>query len=394
MEFKSYGEVNLDETPIAILGCGHFFTGETLDGLVGMSSVYTTDKSGNFDGLQELSGQLTPIPLCPDCRVPIRQFATRRYNRVVNKAVLDETSKRFLIHGAEKLEELERRVAEAEERFPGVATLQDLAKEAERLRQTMREEHQPIKKLFDAAVTLQRESAPLSERFEKLSLTSASPPLPKPVYDQKITLGARGLHLRIRETLFREAFALYAKQAAVHDSTLHHGVIEQTIRYQKACSSFIMITTTTAKLPRLAVPAILSHARTTQLYHCYRRALPADIISSAPTPSPQQAEQAKEKPGKADEDDHLQTARENLTKALELIVTFPGGEAYRAEIESTARLFEGPRYETVTPEEIAAIKRAMVDGRHGIATHSGHWYTCRNGHPVSYRFPPFVLGNI
>ncbi len=161
----------------------------------------------------------------------IRQFATRRYNRVVNKAVLDETSKRFLIHGTEKLGELERRVAEAEKRFPVVAhgqpTLQNLAKEAERLVQTMREEHQPIKKLFDAAVTLQRESAPLSERLANLSLTSASPPLPKPVYDRKITLGAHGLHLRIRETLVREALTLYTKQAAVRDWTLHHKVIEE-----------------------------------------------------------------------------------------------------------------------------------------------------------------------
>jgi hypothetical protein len=37
-------------------------------------------------------------------------------------------------------------------------------------------------------------------------------------------------------------------------------------------------------------------------------------------------------------------------------------------------------YEEVSPEELAAIKAAMVSG---IATHSGHWYNCENGHPVS-----------
>lgn len=40
-------------------------------------------------------------------------------------------------------------------------------------------------------------------------------------------------------------------------------------------------------------------------------------------------------------------------------------------------------YEEVTEEEIEAIKRAMLGGRGGIASHSGHWYNCVNGHPVS-----------
>ncbi|KAJ5186321.1 hypothetical protein N7449_011085 [Penicillium cf. viridicatum] len=47
------------------------------------------------------------------------------------------------------------------------------------------------------------------------------------------------------------------------------------------------------------------------------------------------------------------------------------------------RLYEGPRYETVTLEELQSIKTAMVSGRGGIATHSGHWYNCVNGHPFA-----------
>ncbi|KAK3900041.1 hypothetical protein C8A05DRAFT_17601, partial [Staphylotrichum tortipilum] len=389
MEFKSYGEIDLDETPIAVLGCGHFCTGETLDGLVGMNNVYTTDKFGNFNDLQGLSGQLTTIPTCPDCRVPIRQFATRRYNRVINKAVLDETSKRFLIHGSEQLKELEKRVAEAEKdltlsRPAKQQTLENLVKEVSKLRRTMRAEHQPVKKLFDAAVTLHRESDPLSQGLANLSLTPVPPILPNPVHDQQITLGALGLQLRINETIFRDSLTLWANWNVESHLATHRDIIRQTTRYLAECSSFITSTTTTAKLPRLAIPAILSHARTTQLYLYYRRTLTPGIIAPATTPNPPpQPEQTTEEPEKAEEPDHLQTARDNLTLALELITTFPNGEAYRAEIESTARLFEGPRYETVTPEEIAAIKRAMVGGRDGMATHSGHWYTCRNGHPFA-----------
>lgn len=32
IELKEYGEIDLDETPVIALPCGHFFTAETLDG--------------------------------------------------------------------------------------------------------------------------------------------------------------------------------------------------------------------------------------------------------------------------------------------------------------------------------------------------------------------------
>jgi hypothetical protein len=52
-------------------------------------------------------------------------------------------------------------------------------------------------------------------------------------------------------------------------------------------------------------------------------------------------------------------------------------------VEEMIKLLGGEWYELVTPEEVAAIKAAMVSGPGGIATHSGHWYNCANGHPVS-----------
>ena len=35
IEFKEYGEVDLDETPVVALACEHFFTAQTLDGTSG-----------------------------------------------------------------------------------------------------------------------------------------------------------------------------------------------------------------------------------------------------------------------------------------------------------------------------------------------------------------------
>jgi len=47
------------------------------------------------------------------------------------------------------------------------------------------------------------------------------------------------------------------------------------------------------------------------------------------------------------------------------------------------KLLDEKWYEEVTSKELEAIKLAMVSGRGGISTHSGHWYNCENGHPVS-----------
>jgi hypothetical protein len=40
---KSYSEIDLNETPIVVLGCSHFFTAESLDGHIGMAEVYVQD---------------------------------------------------------------------------------------------------------------------------------------------------------------------------------------------------------------------------------------------------------------------------------------------------------------------------------------------------------------
>jgi hypothetical protein len=48
---KSYNEIDVDETPIVVLGCGHFFTAETLDGHVGIGTVYAIDGYGEFTDL-------------------------------------------------------------------------------------------------------------------------------------------------------------------------------------------------------------------------------------------------------------------------------------------------------------------------------------------------------
>ena len=64
---------------------------------------------------------------------------------------------------------------------------------------------------------------------------------------------------------------------------------------------------------------------------------------------------------------------------------FENADKLLEAVEESIRLLRKEWYEEITAEEVAAIKAAMVSGPGGIATHSGHWYNCANGHPPSPR---------
>lgn len=97
LEFSPYGSVNLDESPILVLSCGHFFTRETLDGYLELHKAYSVDSQGNYTGYIDPEGRLDEqTPKCPTCRQPFLQYNVRRYGRVINRAAIMEMTRRFL----------------------------------------------------------------------------------------------------------------------------------------------------------------------------------------------------------------------------------------------------------------------------------------------------------
>jgi hypothetical protein len=51
-------------------------------------------------------------------------------------------------------------------------------------------------------------------------------------------------------------------------------------------------------------------------------------------------------------------------------------------VKDSLKLLQKEWYEEITTDERDAIRKAMLSGPQGIASHSGHWYNCVNGHPV------------
>lgn len=392
---KTYSEINLDESPIIVLGCGHFFTSESVDGMVGLDEVYTRDKDGEFDGLRDVSASLaSAVPSCPDCKQPIRQFVTKRYNRVINRAVMDETCKRFLTKGRTDLERLEARLNDIEVKLnstkcappisgePGTsskllkryAECDGLKKEASILSKTMEAEHQPTKRLMDAIAFYQKslrdDIVSISTQMNAMKIATREP-------DNQVTLGARLIAIKAREIKFSNIFRLINSSglsAIPARLKISPKSLSTLTLFLKDCRDLI-IQANEGSLTRIVIMATLSFAKVAQMDGWYHRTHPGETLNDLHL--------KEEYKGLENLEDRIETTRNLLTAALKLcdeVGTFP---ELHEKVQEMARLYEGPRYEAVTLEELQSIKTAMVSGPRGIATHSGHWYNCVNGHPVS-----------
>ena len=405
LEMKTYGEIDLNETPIAVLGCGHFFTAETLDGHVGMTEVYVQDGYGEFTGVRSVSSTLArSVPRCPDCQCPVRQHCAKRFNRVINRAVIDEMSKRFLVKGQADLRDVERQVVELELDFdnsrktlvqalrqataPRTAQLTSAfgADVTQQLKDRhakgiklgrlictfidkVADKHQPAQKLHDATVNAMRRRS-VEQMMTDLNVVDSVPPMAR---DRRITLGGRVAQLQAESIILDDRLNI----ARILKSTsagalirLSGGVSENQVSpekqvkpFFKSCSKFID-ECGTVSLPKLGVEASLYYAGIARSYEFYCRSTEIEVKHAS---------------------EQVKSARELLEKAKDLCALgFQNADALRKAVEESIKLLRREWYEEVTAEEIAAVKKAMVSGAGGIATHSGHWYNCVHGHPVSF----------
>jgi hypothetical protein len=107
--FESYDQINLDESPVIVLKCGHIYTVETLDGVTKLTDFYRRGNDGAWEAVLPTTGQkIVSMPVCPDCRTPIRDV--RRYGRVVTSAAVDVAEKKFVIKCGKVLAELRHKM--------------------------------------------------------------------------------------------------------------------------------------------------------------------------------------------------------------------------------------------------------------------------------------------
>ena len=401
LEMKTYEEIDLNENPIIVLGCGHLFTAETLDGLISMAEVYDQDKFGSFTGLLDISTSFaSSVPRCPDCQCPVRQYCTQRYNRLVNRAVLDEMSKRFLVRGKDDLANLEHRITNVEiklqesqdEILASVHLASDqvaahvtkaltpaksqeithklkarhamtkaLVTKIRRFNESVADKNQPLRKLYEAMVNAARRK-PIDEMMMGLAIDSSVPTVSR---DRRVLFGGRIAGLQAEciiltdKLCISQALKSSAAGASIELSQEPLGI--EVTTFLKTCRTFID-QCIEENLPKLAVEATLYYARMARPYQSYCRLVEAEVELAS---------------------ENVKTAKELLESAKDLCKQpFQSAKELNTAVEQSLKMLGKEWYEKVTPEELAAIKHAMVSGSQGINTHSGHWYNCENGHPV------------
>ncbi|KAL9631181.1 MAG: hypothetical protein Q9164_006026 [Protoblastenia rupestris] len=92
-----YADINLDENPCIVPYCGHVMTLESMDGHMDLGEHYVMADDGT--PLAPRDSSSTPLSVaikgCPMCRGPLRNI--NRYNRAVKRALLDESTKKFIV---------------------------------------------------------------------------------------------------------------------------------------------------------------------------------------------------------------------------------------------------------------------------------------------------------
>lgn len=94
---ETYAEINLNENPCIFPRCGHFLTIESMDGQMDMKKYYAMegDKPVAIRSSSE-PFSVDDIKRCATCRGSLRNLS--RYGRLVRRAILDESTKRFLLY--------------------------------------------------------------------------------------------------------------------------------------------------------------------------------------------------------------------------------------------------------------------------------------------------------
>ncbi|KAF2832889.1 hypothetical protein CC86DRAFT_414596 [Ophiobolus disseminans] len=353
---KLYSDSNLNESPIVILGCGHVFTIEILDPAFNLQDVYEQDVQLARD-----------VPHCPDCKLPIRLYHIQRYNRAMNKAVLDITVKEIVSSGQRELQgfggkfnsfvpdydipdghsQAAKSALEPannhmdkflEMRYGNILQMEQWV---EALQHKTAMQSQPLNKLYQAILGVVAKNSPVDNALANSGC------------DQRIKSGGLLLRIKVQSLVLEDKFGI---AWSVKDNypvntpspkILGLSLVTQAQLFFSDCTNLID-SCNEHSLNKTAVEAILYYARIVRL-------------SS----------------GGAHEN-----AKDLLESAMKLCQQpFKGAATLAKAVSLSLRLCSSPQDE-VPKDDLDAIKSAMV-----IASAPGdfatQWYRCINGHPFA-----------
>jgi hypothetical protein len=400
---EPYSEINVDADPIIVPTCGHFYTMETYDNIMGMKNAYEINELGQIVGPKALDGSggttgegnneeppdRLVVKNCPDCRSPLRDI--HRYNRIVKVACLDESTRRFCTNSQAKFLEIYQEVSDAQDLFqanrdefirrlhgaPKIRgregkipqAVQDrtrrtlmLGAKIQRFIGTVSEEEQPYSKVREMAISAQRRRNAQGNFVVDSSAVQMG-----------FRLKSQNLLLSFRWESLWDTHLVAASFPENDNSVvpLRKQMLKELRNLHGLCSEVIE----ECQIGRLSKYEVEARLRRAQFFALYR--LESNVQSQQ-----QQGSNTQPNPpmgGNFDENGRQEEER-SLDICDALCIRLPGTVGpLKAQIDEARRLLRGKSfYTTVTAEEKRLVHLAMS----AEFSSTGRWYTCANGHPV------------
>ncbi|KAK4059287.1 hypothetical protein Trihar35433_11040 [Trichoderma harzianum] len=394
LEMKEYHEIDLDEEPCIFPDCGHFLTTSSMDGQMGMGAYYDLNEDGHPVRLgktsEPFSLEESGIPVCATCRGSLRNIA--RYGRIVRRAILDESTKKFIAWAHSQYLSLATRLLEEQETLaqasPGKVLQANAASSAgkgvqlissaPRLKQLRELQKTVGKGRYDSIIKLWREIkthansvrgeeqpfkrvADFVQFANRQNMASREFRYDESVIQVKGSLLADALLLKC-DIIILFDFHRWAKDGGL--ARVDTEVKLDLSLHWTDCANLIV----QSRSLKYAREEVQGHIFAAQLCGL---CLSFDECTMWPVGRDLMTEQ--------NEDSLKEEALNHIQKARALLEEYPSTAVFRDEIDSVEEMICDGIYRPVTAEEVRAVYNAMSNEFRG----TGHWYVCENNHPFT-----------
>ncbi|TVY70248.1 NFX1-type zinc finger-containing protein 1 [Fusarium oxysporum f. sp. cubense] len=302
-----------------------------------------------------------------DLSIPFLEWA-----RLVNRAIMNETAKQFLVKESNELYEIETNLKEHEQKLSTVWTsrnilLRGLKRSAKRVEERAEKHIQQTKPLIDAISMTQTQTIDDQSHVEALTSYQLTP-------GQQISLKAQLLVIRVAEV---HVYSHFSESCLMPWTSTEVNAFQRWLKVQALptlpellcdCTSLIE-RAKHANMPRLVIIGTLSFARILRLWRL------CNDVESKP-------DSGEDLSHAAIADELLKFARKLLDVALSLCSKLSKSEEWKEGVQETMRALKSQR-KVIADKELVYNKNARIGGHAGMVTTSALWYNCVNGHPFA-----------
>ncbi|KAI1103087.1 hypothetical protein F4804DRAFT_245949 [Jackrogersella minutella] len=381
-----YHEIDLDEDPCIFPDCDHFVTKSNMDGIMDMKAHYEMSSADDpiavANACQPFS--MDEVKVCPKCRGSLRNIS--RYGRIVRRAMLDESTKKFIAWSRTEYSTLANRLLDIQERISKASVLRQGPQQID-LPNRLKLSAGPAKQIRLIRDWIGGNRYEEAKKFKQY------------------------LHEFIRKVRKEEqpfqkvdTFVQYAMKHrktqgtfAFDETRIQHGALIQARSLSMKCD-IVVISDLIAHLDELRV----SRNKLTLDFSQHIKECDALAKDAQAVKHPRQEAEAyvyyaqlcafnrefmKDNENllidatKEKMNEFRKKASDRLVLARSLVEKYQRQtQGLMAEIEATEKMLrENVFYEAVSTEEMRAVYEAMSREFSG----TGHWYHCENGHPFT-----------